>query len=181
MLHGMLLKSSTRTIRIDDVLDKLVEKSANEDSISVNSLVNKALQTYLEWDVVSRKFGLSTVPRSLLNRFIEHHSENECKELGHWIAKESFKPFAEYQFGQLTFQSSLEVFRRFAKYGGLYEFDTMSDSHKLMIFLKHGSGRKWSIYYSGLVEAIYRDMLGSNVKIETTDELCLSQVELVVA
>ena len=163
---------------MNEVLDKLVEKSANDESVSVNFLVNKALQAYLEWNVVSRKFGLSTIPRSLLNRFMEHHSENECKELGHWVANESFKPFAEYQFGQLSFQSSLEVFRRFAKYGGLYEFDATSDSHKLVIFLKHGSGRKWSIYYSSLVESVYSDMLGRDVKIETTDDLCLAQVNL---
>jgi hypothetical protein len=177
----VLLRSFTRTIRIDEVLNKLVEKSANDEGVSVNFLVNKALQAYLEWNVVSRKFGLSTIPRSLLNRFMEHHSENDCKDLGHWVAKESFKPFAEYQFGQLTFQSSLEVFRRFAKYGGLYEFDAISDSHKLVIFLKHGSGRKWSIYYSGLIETVYRDMLGRNVKIEMADDLCLAQVDLVLS
>ena len=181
MMCWILLKSSTRTIRIDEVLDKLVEKSANDESVSINFLVNKALQTYLEWNVVSRKFGLSTIPRPLLNRFIDHHSENECKELGHWVAKQSFKPFAEYQFGQLTLQTSLEVFRRFAKYGGLYEFDAISDSHKLVIFLKHGSGLKWSIYYSSLIEAVYSEMLSRNVRIETTDDLCLSQIDLVVS
>jgi hypothetical protein len=173
------LGSLTRTVRIDESLEKLVGKSASDEGISLNSFLNKALRTYLEWNVVSRKFGLSTVPKPLLNQLIAHLDEKECEDLGNLIARESFKPFAEYQFGALTMQSSLEVFRRFCVYGGLYEFDEIHDSRKQVIFLKHESGRKWSIYYSGLIEVVYRDLLRRNVRTEITDELCLSQIDLV--
>lgn len=163
---------------MEQSLDSLVEKTAKDVGESANALVGKALRAYLEWNVVSRKFGLSTVPRPLLNRLIEHHTETECIELGRWIAKESVKPFAEYQFGELSVQSCKEVLKRFGEYGSLYEFDETRDGEKQLIFLKHGSGPRWSSYYVGLVESVYKGILGRNVKTETTDEICIFQINL---
>ncbi len=173
------LKTFTRTIRMQEDLYRLLAKSAGDQRVSVNFLANQALRTFLEWSLVSRKFGLSTIPRSFLNRLMDRYAENECGELGRWVSRESFKPFAEYQFGELSVESAVEVFRRFGEYGVLYEFDEIRDDHKQVLFLKHDAGRKWSMFYSGLIQSVYKELLGKNVNIETTEELCISQIDLV--
>ena len=53
----------TRTIRIDEDLERSISKISKDDRTSVNFVVNTALRGYVEWGVVAKKFGfVSVVP-----------------------------------------------------------------------------------------------------------------------
>ena len=173
----MSSRSSTRTIRLEDGLDKEIARLAEEDGTSVNFIVNRALQEFSEWDIVSRKFGFGEFSLAFVNKLMQKLDDKECEDLGNWSAREVFKPFAEFQFGNLTFESFLEVFRRFAKYSGRFKFDDAKKGTQHMIFLKHDSGRKWSLYYCGLVKSIFEDMLGGHVKLEYTEDLMVVKID----
>ena len=168
----------TRTIRIDEDLERSISKISKDDRTSVNFVVNTALRGYVEWGVVAKKFGFVSVVQPFLNKLIDSFSEDECENLGRLSGTEYFKPLTEYQFGTFTFRSSLESFRLVGRYGGRYEFDSVTDGKKHIIFLRHGSGRKWSFYQKGLFEAVYGDILGLSFTTEVTDDLCIAQVEV---
>jgi len=169
-------RSTTRTIRIDDDLDRKIERWAKEEGISANMAVNSALREFLDWHVVAAKLGMASFSLGFVNKLLQKFSDKECEDLGRWSARELFKPFAEYQFGNLTFESFLEVCERIAKYAGRYKFDFAKNGTEYVIFLKHGSGRKWSFYYSGLIHSIFEEMLGGDVKTELSDDLLISKI-----
>ena len=125
---------------------------------------------------MASKFGMGSFSLSFVNKLIEKFSDEECEDLGKWSARELFKPFAEYQFGELSFESFLEVCKRFAKYAGRYKFDTAENGTEFILFLKHGSGRKWSYYYDGLIHSIFAELLSGSVKTELTDDLLVSKI-----
>ena len=173
-------KDVTRTIRIDQQTEQVIRRLALERDTSVNFLANQAIKTFVEWHTVAQKLGLCCIPRSLLNKLVEQIDENGCQELGRWVAREAVKPFAEYLFDELTAETVIKTLKKFGQYGGRFEFEesetTRSNTRTLL--LKHQSGRKWSIYYASLIDAIFNDILHKKVKTDFTEELCIARVEL---
>ncbi len=176
----MSSRSTTRTIRIDGDLDQKIEKMAKTERTSVNFVANSAIREYVEWCTVGRKFGIASFPLLLVDKLIQKFNEKECEDLGKWAARETFMPFAEYQFGEITFESFLEVFRRFGKYSGRYKFDDTQNGSQCIIFLKHGSGRRWSHYYNGLLQSIFGEMNTGAIRTELTDDLLVVKIDQAV-
>ena len=174
----MATTSVTRTIRIEDDLNRAIEKLAKEDRTSVNFVINSALRQFIEWDMVTGKFGLATFPLSLVNKLFQKYSDVECEEIGKWAAHELFKPFTEYQFGSFTFETSLEAIRKLGKYTGRFKFDDTQNGGQHIIFLKHSSGSKCSHYYLGLSQTLFGEMLKLNVRTELTEDLCIAKIDL---
>jgi hypothetical protein len=169
-------RSTTRTIRLEDDLNQEIERLAKAEGTSVNFIINSALREYTEWTTVSRKFGLAYYPLALANRLIQKLSDSEIEELGRWSARETFIPFTEYQFGELNFKSFLEAERRFSKYSGRFEFDYIDKGNSYIILLKHGSGRRWSLYYSSLLQTVIKDLLKIDAELEITDEVVVTKI-----
>jgi hypothetical protein len=169
--------STTRTIRIEDDLNNKIEKLAELEGTSVNFVVNSALREYMEWSTVCRKFGMGSFHIALVSRLLQNLSEEEAKKLGRWAARELFGPFVEYQFGKVSFQSFLGLVGRFGKYSGRFRYDQSEIDGQYIILLKHGSGRKWSLYYSGLLEVMCEDYLKMEPKIEITDDIMVAKIE----
>ena len=55
-------KSTTRTIRIPQNLDKLIERDADNKRVSTNSLILSILTKYAEWDRYSELLQFVSIP-----------------------------------------------------------------------------------------------------------------------
>ena len=176
-IRKSMSKSVTRTIRLDRETDIAIAKYAEEEGTSVNFIANKALKAFIEWHAVTKKVGLCSVAAPLLSKLIECHDEEKCRELGSWAAKETIRPLAEYLFGQVTLESALEVLKKFGQYGSRFEIAESTDGHFHSLLLKHSLGKKWSVFYSGLMETLFKSILGKNVVINRSEEFCVVKIE----
>jgi predicted transcriptional regulator len=175
-----LAKSVTRTLRLDDDLDKSIQQEASEGNVSVNLLVNQLIRRHVDWESPFEKFGRVQIYAGLFKRLVEVADEETLQGFGRWMASEFYEPFGRYLFGELTFQTALLTFKRMAMYGGIYAFVyNSSDKRKYIIVLRHGSGNKYSAYFAGLLKGVYSDILKMDAKVEATKDLCLAQVSLV--
>jgi hypothetical protein len=173
-------KSVTRTLRLDADLDDAIQRRAAEEKITVNFLFNRTVRKLVEWDVPARKFGLVMTPEGLLNKLIDKFDDASCLELGRMSASEYFKPLAEYLYGEFSLTTSILLLRRSSQYGGRWEFDDVADvadSRKRILILTHNQGPKWARYYHGMILATFRDLLGKNVKVESTDYVLIAQFD----
>jgi hypothetical protein len=169
----------TRTIRLDDDLDKAIGERARAARVSVNSMMNRLIRKYIDWDVPASMFGLGPVAASLFNRLFDEIDEKKAEELGRKFAQEFFVPFATYLFGEFTFESSVMLFRRSSDYGGRFTFDSHSDRRNHVIVLRHNAGEKVTAFYCGMMKGLYSDALMMTAKVSCTRDLC--EVRLPVA
>jgi hypothetical protein len=175
--HNTLPSSiTTRTIRLDDDLNREIEQLSKTEGTSVNFVINSALREYVEWSIIGRKFGMGSYSNPLANRLILKFGDDEVKELGKWAAREILVPFAQYQFGELTLRSFLEGFRRFSKYSGRFKFDYIEKGDTHIMLLKHGAGRKWSVYFSSFLQTVFEELLKIDAKIEMTDDIVIGKI-----
>ena len=56
--------TTTRTVRLSEYLDDLLEKDSEDKRISINSLVTSIITRYAEWDRYTEKIGFISLPRS---------------------------------------------------------------------------------------------------------------------
>lgn len=171
-----LPKSVTRTVRLDEELDRAINNRARDSNVSVNFLVNRLIRKFIEWDLPAEKFGLGPVAAILLNRLFDEVNEEEAFELGKWTAREFFSPFCRYLFGELTAETTILTFRRASEYGSRYTFDTTSDTNNRVIVLRHNGGPKISSFYSGIFSGLYSGILKMELKVESTHDYIVAQL-----
>jgi len=166
-------KNVTRTVRLEDGLDRAIQEKAREGNTSVNFLVNKLIRKYIDWDLPGEKFGLGPVASSLVNRLFDEIDEKSAYDLGRSIAREFYEPYATYLFGELTFETSILLFRRASEYGGRYLFDSKSDKRHNVLVLRHNGGQKLSRFYAGVFQGVYSEILKLESKVECTKDYCV--------
>ena len=74
-------RSITRTVRIDEDVQDAIEHIAEQQNLSVNALVNKALRKFAFWDTALEKFEAVSTPSQLLVKMMEYLSDQNAKDL----------------------------------------------------------------------------------------------------
>lgn len=167
----------TRTIRLEEDLDRLLQKIAKDERATVNAVVNRAIRRYVDWDRHAQRFGMMAVRPEMLSILMERQSLEEAKELGRQSAKNSMRPAVESIFVDFTLPNVVEFLRRFSTYGGRYQFEDSVEGRKHVILMRHALGLKWSTYYEGILKGIFEDELGIKINVNVLPEVCMGKFE----
>jgi hypothetical protein len=172
-----MVKSTIRTIRIDEDLNEAVEKIAIENNTSVNFVVNNALREHIEWTSVIPKLGFGTYPHYLINKLFEKLSERECEEMGEITASRFSESFVEYRFGSASLENWIRIGREFSKHAGGFRFlsEFKKPNGETILIFEHGSGIKWSHFFKGVLQHI-GESLGIDVRTELNDNKCTARL-----
>lgn len=166
----MSAKSVTRTIRIEEEFDDFLQDVAGEEGVSVNFLVTKALRKYVQWDVHADRFGMASLPGSLVDRIMGHLTEEQVRELGRWAGQNLVKEFITFWFKEVSLRALVKDYPRLtALYGGAFEYEEHHKGGAWTIVLKHGLGPKWSVYYTELLRGVFRESLRKDVDVQTME------------
>ena len=149
----------TISFRLDPhVIDKL-SKSAREDKITLNALVDQVFDNYVNWDRMSTKAGWLLVKNDVLKLFIENLNERTLARLATRAAKIVMKDTLLSFSGKIDLESWISVTRyRSLKSNFVYQESRTDDMIKIVI--THGMGPKWShfhkIYYMQMLKDLGR-------------------------
>jgi antitoxin component of RelBE/YafQ-DinJ toxin-antitoxin module len=84
-------RTTVRSIRIDDDVDRVLKEDAESIGISVNSLISMILTKYIEWDRLASRYGFVSMTkeelRSILNSIDRDKLAVAAEELGSEIPK----------------------------------------------------------------------------------------------
>src|SRR5437867_2738340 len=154
--------SVTRSVRIEKDADERLRKLADQSDTSVNTLVNRALRKFVEWDAYGEKFGFVTFPGIILVKMMDHLSEEEATELGKWAGRNLLK--------EDTPETLIEGFPRlFAKYAHAFAYEEHVEDDYRVIILKHSGGPRWSTFYQEAAETAFRELLNREIHVEKSE------------
>jgi hypothetical protein len=171
-------KSVVRSIRLDEDVDKSLQKYALKEGISINSLINKALLRYVRWDVSASRFGGVTLAGPSLTKLMSYLSDDEVCDYASWVAENSVREFVAFFFGEFTIQTLLKSLRLLADYGGHFKYEESTSGHVRTVILRHGRGAKWSIHYEQWVSLAIEKLLGLKPETERTENLVSFRIPL---
>jgi hypothetical protein len=160
-------KSKTFTLHLDiDTIERLIME-AEEQDLSVNVIANRALRKYVEWEVVSEKFQVVSTFSSLLTKLMTWVPEDEARELGKSQWRHEWRTVATSYYGEHGIEPRIRILELFGRYGRRFHFDQATIGSTRILTLLHGMGRKWSLFYEGMLEAMLSEALESGGTLET--------------
>lgn len=174
-------RSVTRTIRLDkeDIEGALKEYSERE-GVSVNFLINKALRKYVEWDMFADKFGMISIPSSLLSKLMNLLTDDQVRQLGKWSGENHVREFMFFWFKEVSFHT---IFRHYPKltsqYARMFEYEEHFKDGQWTLLLNHDMGSKWSIYYEELVKGVFSTVLSIPVEVTSTENQVMAKFKVV--
>jgi predicted CopG family antitoxin len=161
-------RSITRTVRIDEDVQEMLEKLAETESISVNALVNKALRKHVVWEAPLEKFDAMDIPLQVLVRIIGYLSDENAKELARTAGTTAAREFMQLMFEAVNLDMVLKYFELQGQQLKSFYFDHRQDSGHHKLTIRHGMGPKWSIYYEELTRSLLKE-LGAELDVERSD------------
>src|SRR6267143_2187000 len=162
--------SVTRSVRIEKDADERLRQLASQGDTSVNTLVNRALRKFVEWDAYGEKFGFITMPAVILVKLMDCLTDEEAAALGAWAGKNLLKEYITFWFTEVTPETLLEGFPKLlSKYGRAFTYEELVEDDRRVIILKHSGGPRWSMFYEETIKTAFHDLLQREVRVESSD------------
>lgn len=168
-------RTTTMTFRLDsNILQKLYYK-AEQDDISVNTLVNQILKRYIEWDMSENKAGMVSLSGPVIKDLFQRLSKEEVIELGTKIAKNAVYDVALFMKGKMDPDSFISWF--LSRMKNCSEITSTKENGIRTYILKHDLGENWSLYHKTIVESIFTEFLQKPVYTSMTGSTLVVKFE----
>ena len=158
-------QSVTRTLRLDDDIDALIQSDAERLGMSPNALINKILLQYKDvmrfddpkhWIMLSREtFG------AIINQLSIEKIEDIAYEYGNRKLHENL-----LRRGMTINHENIRwyITQVCGEYSGWFRCDVYDEKDVETMHLNHNFGRKWSHFIANYVSSIIQGELGLKVQ-----------------
>jgi hypothetical protein len=154
--HPEQHRSESITFRLDGTILNKLHYEAEQNDISVNTLVSHIIRTHIDWHSNAAKAGFVTVRRGLLSNLINRLSEKEISSIAEYIAKNETKDFVLLLRNEYNVESALDVIETWIKISGYpYRHDVNYNLHSYVI--QHDMGKNWSLYLAELYRFLFEE------------------------
>ena len=160
--------NSSITFRLKDRTIDDLKKQSEEEGVSLNNLVNKVLDSYLEWECFAPKVGFVSIQKSVLRELFDSLSEEWIKKIA-ISAADSFEDELLVMRGKVDLDAVLSLTKGRVKQSGcaLSVFDDRV-GHSKKLIIQHEMGHGWSIFAKTYNQRLINN-IGYTVRTERTD------------
>ena len=162
-------KTVTRTFRISEDWDDVLQKEAEEQGVSVNVLMNKILRRYALFERWADKYEVIHIMPRTLERILEATPEEGLAKAGR--TEGAVRPMDSLtMMGQrVSHESLVSLVKEF--YGGTdfarwFACEYHPELSSEVFHMRHRLGNKWSIFIQNYLTAMFETLL--KTKIEST-------------
>jgi len=162
-------KATTRTIRLPEYLDNLLERDSEDKRISINSLVNSLITRYAEWDRYTDKIGFISLPREVIKLLLDSIDDEKIRQLAERFGSRHAEEYMMFWFKRLSPDTFLDQLALFCRYAGLARYEIETNGRDKVIVLHHELGRKWSIFLGHIIVQIMKNTIKVVPKFDITE------------
>lgn len=163
-------KSDSVTFRIDEKYDKALRKIADEQKISLNTLVNHILGNYVETEVYLQKFGTLKLSTDSFRRILAELDDKTIVDVAIRAGSLEAKEFILFKWKELNLQSVIGFIKIFFDVCGFGRYDIVVDSFKVVLSAHHDLKEKGSLYIKYFLESLIRTSLDKSSKTTITED-----------
>lgn len=162
-------KTTTVTFRIDSNIMRKINYKAEQDGISLNTLINQILKRYVEWDMYVGKAGMVPISKPVVKKLFQELSEEEVINMSKDIAKNAVYNIALFMrsIDKLDVDSFVSWFLSRMKTSS--EISENKDNNTNTYIIKHDLGENWSLYHKTILESIFTENLQKPIQTSMTD------------
>jgi hypothetical protein len=157
--------SKTRTIRLNQDSDSIIQNDAERLGMSANALINKIILHYVNthrYYEAGNMISMSTNTfLTIFNQLSKHDVEDTAYSLGNQKLNESLMRRGL----EVNYQNVIWYLTQIlGEYNGWFRCDLFQGDRVDHLHLSHSFSRKWSDFLANYVSSIFREILGLEVK-----------------
>lgn len=162
-------KTTTITFRIDsNVMNKIYSK-AEQENITLNTLINQILKRYVEWDMHEGRAGMVPINKLVLKKLFHGLSEEEVVNMSRDLAKNAVYNIALFMKGKSKLDVDLFISWFMSRMKNCSEIIENKENGTSTYIIKHDIGMNWSLYHKTILESIFMENLQKPVQTSITD------------
>jgi hypothetical protein len=162
-------KTVTRTIRIPDHLDDIIQKDSKHKRSTANTLISSILTKYAEWDRYVESFGFISMPRDSFKLIIDALDDETIKQIAEEIGSKMNRQFMMFIFKKMTLDTFVLQASLFSRYAGFGAYEVETNERNYTVVVHHELGRKWSLYLAHLGSQGLKSTLGISSRFQITE------------
>jgi hypothetical protein len=169
--------TATITFRIDSNIMQKMNAKAEQEDISLNTLVNQILKRYVEWDMYEGKAGMVPVNKSVLKKLFEGLEKEEVVNMSQDLAKNAVYNIALFMNGKSRLDTDSFVSWFLSRMKNCSEITENAENYTNTYILKHDLGENWSLYHKTVLESIFTEYLQKPIQTSITDSTLIFTFE----
>jgi len=174
-LDSIRRNTETITFRLDnDTLEK-IRNVATSENTSLNALVNRILESYIEWDLDAPHAGWAIMPKLFLIELIKEVDNDKISKIMSKLSKTMSKEMDLYMKGKHNLDTWLSMIRGRCERSG-FNLKEFRQDDKIELVMQHDMGEKWSVYFKAFYENVFYD-LGVKTSLEYTENTLVIKLE----
>jgi hypothetical protein len=170
-------QTESLTLRIDkEILDDL-RKESEQKTVSLNTLTNQIIKSYIKWYSPAQRAGIMFVPKCLLIPIIDNLAEYQMERLAEQFRKSGYEETLLMMSKEYSLPVILDLFDSWLNVSNM-QFDRESSEGSLTYIINHGVGRKWSLFLEKVFWYIVKDLGITGARFDVTDGTVTIKINL---
>jgi hypothetical protein len=171
-------KSKSFSFRIDEECLEILREEAKKKRISVNALANNIFHDYRRHGRWAKRLQGVSITRQTFSKIIDCCPEEKIKE----IAQNAGDIRTKDTLLTIGSAPTYDNLKRFIKnnlgyFGNWFDYTEHTKGRKEIIHLRHGLGKKWSIFIANQMATMFKSILGITAKIEISDDFATIEID----
>lgn len=161
-------KTITKSFRMDSRIIAQVESDADELGISLNSMINRILQEYVEYDRFFSTMPVVTILHDSVKYMLETISQEDAISIGERTARNLVVPVIFSRYGKITKETIMDYLKLINLGRKLYTLNIRENQGSTRIILIHQLGTNGTNFYIGYIKCLLQEA-GCEPAILTTE------------
>ena len=170
-------QTESLTLRIDKGLIDKLRKESEQKMVSINSLTNQIIKSYIKWYSPAQRAGIMFVPKCLLIPIIDNLAEYQIERLAEQFRKSGYEETLLMMSKEYSLPVILDLFDSWLIVSNM-QFDHESSEGSLTYIINHGVGRKWSLFLEKVFWYIVKDLGITGARFDVTDGTVTIKINL---
>jgi len=146
----------TRSFRISEHAFKILQEDAERENISVNTLVNHIINSYVNFERYAKSTNIIKLPSQLLKYLLEKIQDNLIIEIGQIVGEDVAESLVLAKYGSLSPDHIINHLKDLSSYAYLFKYNEVDTPEKKTISLFHQLGYKGSLLIAHYAQSIFR-------------------------
>ncbi|MFZ0253674.1 MAG: hypothetical protein WAL28_07720 [Nitrososphaeraceae archaeon] len=170
-------QTESLTLRIDkDLLDKL-RKESEQKMVSINTLTNLIIKSYIKWYSPAQRAEIMSVPKSGLIAIIDNLADYQMESAADKFRKSGYEETLLMMSKEYSLPVVLDLFDSWLNVSNM-QFNRESSEDSLTYIINHGVGKKWSLFLEKVFWYMVKDLGITGARFDVTENTVTIKINL---
>ena len=170
-------QTESLTLRLDKELLDTLRKESDQKMMSINSLTNQIIKSYIKWYSPAQRAGIMSVPKCVLIPIIDSLAEYQIGNIAEQFRKSGYEETLLMMSKEYSLPVLLDLFDSWLNVSNM-QFDRESSENSLTYIINHGLGKKWSLFLEKVFWYIVKDLEITGATFDITDGTVTFRIKL---